>query len=638
MGKVKTVYKPWGKEEWLELNDRYCYKRIYINAGHRTSYQYHEYKIETNYIIDGEAMVWLENDDGVVEKKLMKAGEFFNVRPPKKHRVVAVTDIILQEASTTEVDDVIRIEDDNRRGAGRLAHEHKNPALCIVAAGKGSRIKHFSKHINKGLLPINNKAIISDIIDKTPNEYDIIIAVGYKSNLIKEYCGAAHPDRNIIFVDVDKLEGKNSGPGYSLSCCKKHLQRPFYLVVADCLVKDDLPLLDGNWLGVYPTSIPEIYSTVDVDEDMNITAFKNKDKNGFGHAFIGLCGIFDFKIFWRELKKNMGNTGELVSAFYNINLYKQVIAKPMEWYDAGTTDNYVRAKLQFDNEKYGIPKNNGEFLYKVGNRFIKIFSDNKLAKNKIKRAKTLEGLVPSLIYEGENTFSYEWVDGDTLYNIQDEDVWHKFMDWCETNLWMPDGYDISNECIEFYKKKTLRRLNDFLNKKGATYREPYTINGKKCGPVFEYIDKIDWNYVCEGTSTELFHGDLQFDNIIYDGKSFKLIDWRDSFGKSALRGDIYYDLSKLYGGLMMSYKLMKDSKNYSFDKSQDDVTFNHDHDELLDSFRMYFEQWVIEHNYDLQKIKKITSLIYLNMSPLHSDKLDELLFFKSVYLMEELYD
>jgi len=26
-------YKPWGKEVWLELNEFYCYKRIYINKG-----------------------------------------------------------------------------------------------------------------------------------------------------------------------------------------------------------------------------------------------------------------------------------------------------------------------------------------------------------------------------------------------------------------------------------------------------------------------------------------------------------------------------------------------------------------------------------------------------------------------------
>lgn len=124
MSEAKIVTKPWGREEWLELNDRYCYKRIYINAGTRTSYQYHEKKRETNYIIEGEAEVWLENDAGVVEKKIMKAGDFFNVIPPRKHRVIAITNIILQEVSTPEVDDVVRLQDDAGRGDGRIDSEH----------------------------------------------------------------------------------------------------------------------------------------------------------------------------------------------------------------------------------------------------------------------------------------------------------------------------------------------------------------------------------------------------------------------------------------------------------------------------------------------------------------------------------
>ncbi len=121
---MKVVSKPWGKEIWLELNDKYCYKRIYINAGTRTSYQYHENKLETNYIIDGKAEVWLENDEGIIEKKVMKKDDFFTVVPPKKHRVIALTDIILQEVSTPEVDDVVRIEDDSERGSGRITSEH----------------------------------------------------------------------------------------------------------------------------------------------------------------------------------------------------------------------------------------------------------------------------------------------------------------------------------------------------------------------------------------------------------------------------------------------------------------------------------------------------------------------------------
>ena len=120
----KVIYKPWGKELWLELNDKYCYKRIYINAGTKTSYQYHENKLETNYIIDGKAEVWLENDEGVVEKNVMEKDEFFTVIPPRKHRVIALTDLILQEVSTPEVDDVIRIEDDSNRGSGKIDSEH----------------------------------------------------------------------------------------------------------------------------------------------------------------------------------------------------------------------------------------------------------------------------------------------------------------------------------------------------------------------------------------------------------------------------------------------------------------------------------------------------------------------------------
>jgi mannose-6-phosphate isomerase-like protein (cupin superfamily) len=121
---VKVVNKPWGREEWIELNDRYCYKRLYIDQGHRTSFQYHIKKLETIYIIEGSAEVWLENNEGEIEKKIMVEGDYFTNLPMRKHRVVALSNLILQEVSTPEVDDVIRIEDDNQRPDGRISEEH----------------------------------------------------------------------------------------------------------------------------------------------------------------------------------------------------------------------------------------------------------------------------------------------------------------------------------------------------------------------------------------------------------------------------------------------------------------------------------------------------------------------------------
>jgi len=120
----KIVSKPWGREVWLELNNKFCYKRLYINKGCRTSFQYHQYKLETNYVISGRAEIWLEDKEGKIEKYEVEAGAIITVLPGRKHRVVALTDLILQEVSTPEVDDVIRIEDDTGRCNGRIASEH----------------------------------------------------------------------------------------------------------------------------------------------------------------------------------------------------------------------------------------------------------------------------------------------------------------------------------------------------------------------------------------------------------------------------------------------------------------------------------------------------------------------------------
>lgn len=121
----KVVKKPWGKEVWLALNEHYCYKRIYIKAGEKTSFQYHVRKRETNFIISGEAEVLLEDDEGIMQSYQMQEGDFFDVVPPRRHRITAKTDLILQEVSTPEVDDVIRIFDDTNRPDGKIESEHQ---------------------------------------------------------------------------------------------------------------------------------------------------------------------------------------------------------------------------------------------------------------------------------------------------------------------------------------------------------------------------------------------------------------------------------------------------------------------------------------------------------------------------------
>ena len=634
----KVVHKPWGKEEWLELNDAYCYKRIYINAGYKTSYQYHQFKKETNYIIDGTAEVWLENDEGVVEKKIMKGGEFFNVTPPKKHRVIAITDIILQEVSTPHVDDVFRIDDEFHRADGKVEAEHKTPAVLVLAAGLGSRLGNLTKNINKAMLPINNKAIISYIIDRFPKEYEFIVALGYKGEELKQYCQLAYPEHNFTFVNIDKYEGEGSGPGYSSLQCKQYLQRPFYFVVADCIIDSKMPHLDGNWLGVYPTAYPEKYSTAQLDKDDNVTSFVNKNAEGYDNAFIGLASIWDYDVFWSELEANMKN-GEIVSAFENISKYPGFKAKHLKWLDTGNLDDLNRTKEYFNDNPLSLYKVTDEITYKAS-KFIKFVPNKDLNKNKSERAEVLKDLIPSGFASTDNFISYDWESGDTLYRYDSSYIYIKFLDTLKSNIIKSEKYHGDKELFDkFYGIKTRDRVEAFLDRFGPEYfNQKYTINGKEYKSMDSILTQYDTDIFYDNPMYTLFHGDLQFDNILWDNSNkFTYIDWRESFGGSTKGGDIYYDLAKLYGGTIIPYNMMKEKDAVELVEGSTVVKYDYFVSEDLYEFRDYYKDWLTKNGYDLNKVKLITAIIFLNMSPLHDEKFGKMLWFKAIELLSEHY-
>jgi len=634
---VKIVTKPWGREEWLELNDRYCYKRIYINAGHKTSFQYHNFKRETNYLIDGKAEVWLENDSGVVEKKIIVAGDYFNVTPPKKHRVIAITDIILQEVSTPEVDDVIRIEDDSQRGDGRIEAEHQNPALLILSAGLGSRLKENTKSKNKALVPINNKAAISHIIDQFPDNCDIVIAVGYKKESLTEYCKLAHKDRNITFIEVDQWEYPNIGPGHSALKCAAFLQRPFFITTADCLLDGKVHSLNGNWVGVHKTSYPEKYATIDVDDRLNVKAFANKSVDGFDYAFIGVAAVTDYRLFWSELSRRAEDT-ELISAWANPSLYKDLCAKELKWFDTGNLDDIEKALDHFGDTPLSAKKDNEEITYKVGDILLKFCPDQNINKNKSARFELLNsfGVMPSGFVSASHFISYSWVKGLTLYECNSVSIFQAFLGFLEKNLQDCKKWSNNTSAKSFYFDKTNSRVASFEKKYGCRLIDSdLNINGSKFSSLRFYLDGFDFESLLDNPMYACFHGDLQFDNVIYnfDSKKFTYIDWRESFSGCVDGGDIYYDLAKLYGGLLIPYNKFKDDSWFKISESKDNIKYSYNVSKQVEEFIPIYESWIVKNGYDLKKIKSIVALIYINMSPLHSDKLNKILLAKGIELL-----
>lgn len=131
---IYKVTKPWGYELWINgEHPGYILKRVRINAGTRTSLQYHRYKQETNVIFSGEANIHYKNQiekpndevslDDIGTIKVLPIASI-NVCPNTIHRVEALTDIVLYEISTPHLDDVIRLQDDTARNNGRIPSEH----------------------------------------------------------------------------------------------------------------------------------------------------------------------------------------------------------------------------------------------------------------------------------------------------------------------------------------------------------------------------------------------------------------------------------------------------------------------------------------------------------------------------------
>jgi mannose-6-phosphate isomerase len=133
--KLYKVKKPWGYELWLtgEKNKNYCFKKIFLKKGYKTSLQFHKKKKETNFLFTGKIKLHyiksksnkknIKTDD--IKFVTLKSACIMDVKPPAVHRIESINDSELFEVSTPHLDDVVRLHDDTNRSDGRILSEHK---------------------------------------------------------------------------------------------------------------------------------------------------------------------------------------------------------------------------------------------------------------------------------------------------------------------------------------------------------------------------------------------------------------------------------------------------------------------------------------------------------------------------------
>ena len=511
-----------------------------------------------------------------------------------------------------------------------------NFKFCILAAGKGTRSNDVDG-LHKALLPLENKPVISHIIDKLDSRVEVVIAVGHKSNQIKTYLDTVYNDRKITYVDVDNYDGEGSGPGYSLLCCKKELQSPFIFTSVDTLVKEDavFSFVGDNWLGV---------SEVPVENSMDyclVRGSKYLDGLYYGtgnRAYVGMAGINDFADFWKSLedRKIFKDEYQVIHGFDGLDNIKLI---DFTWYDTGNNKSYHETKKVFSNDVVANKSDEAIFIDKE--KVIKYFNSSQKMKLRVERTKYLNENCPDIEVINDNMYAYDYINGELLSNISDESLMRKFLDECQSSLWNQISLNTTrtsiflDDCKEMYETKTKERVKVLFGNKLDNIS---VINGIKVEPVEDMLNKVNWKNFYDKATPTRFHGDFQPENILYDdikGK-FVLIDWRQSFGKSIEFGDVYYDLGKLYHAIMINgQSILKDM--FSYRNNSDEAVVEFYAKSNLVYFLDIFKQFCKDNDYDWNHVELLGILQYFSICTLYDNfkdgKYGNFLFLYGKYLL-----
>ncbi len=107
---TRRVPKPWGEEIIFALTDRYAGKILTIRKGESLSLQYHVKKDETIFLQAGSLKLIL-GVEGRMEERILSPGMAQHLPPGTRHQMIALEDSTVVEASTPELDDVVRLQD-----------------------------------------------------------------------------------------------------------------------------------------------------------------------------------------------------------------------------------------------------------------------------------------------------------------------------------------------------------------------------------------------------------------------------------------------------------------------------------------------------------------------------------------------
>lgn len=508
--------------------------------------------------------------------------------------------------------------------------------VLITTSGVGSRLRDYTRFTNKSLVEVGDRPAISWIIESYPSDSEFVVTLGFRGSLVRQFLNLAYPKRNFRFVEVDPFTGPGSSLAFSLLCVRDYLNGPFVYNAGDTLWRGDEVAAEPttNWLGGFRGLDSTLYASFE-SFGGEVTRLNPKAGHVFDYLYVGLAGIYSVTDFWECLSEAYKNhpadaeLNDLSSIQEMINEgHKFKVRNLEEWHDIGSLSGLDSARQQVARTFSTLEKPDESIFY-FNKTVFKFFADSSICLKRVERAKQLAPSVPPILDARENWYSYSFVEGEVLSEIITPKMLRELLDWAKESMWGKPVPDYSRQafetaCQSFYFEKSAERIQQFLQRSGIPDKA-IEINGLVVPPVMEILSMLKERKLLKG-SPALIHGDFILDNLLTTApKSFIGIDWRQGFGDLTTHGDVYYDLAKLKHSLTMNHQLLL-NEHFELSHQRDGLKVEIFRKSILLECEKILEDWIEKNGFDYRQVEVITPLIWINMAPLHPQKMGLFLF------------
>ena len=249
----------------------------------------------------------------------LRVGDAFRITPHTIHYMEAVTDCDVLEASTPELDDVVRLTD-------RYGREGNERAMKVIIplAGKGTRLRPHTHLTPKPMLKVAGKPVISYLLDDLKSLggiEQIIYITGHLKEKVEEY---ARKDYDFPAVFVEQTV--QNGTATAVDLARPYVDQPVLIIFVDTIFDADLSLVQHSTdadgiIWVKEVEDYQRFGVVVTDANGFMTKIVEKPTTPISkRANIGLYYIKNWKLLYEGISyvmKQPSNKGEyyLTDAF-----------------------------------------------------------------------------------------------------------------------------------------------------------------------------------------------------------------------------------------------------------------------------------------------------------------------------------